>query len=452
MGAIGEVRSRLCTARAIRFGLLHRLLGSDFKSARISLRVLLVEDDYLIAREIEDELKARYAGIEIVDVGTEASFDESFPRFESEPLDLVILDIMLAEPVPQDSIERHRGLRGGLRCLQRLRANPNLSNIPVILHTALDWIDLEPELRDKPAHVLYAKKAATLEQLFVQIRALLLALDKLPRGGLATVLNGVQEAVVTQPSTTTWDVFISYASEDRAAVALPLAKALQNSGLAVWYDEFELHVGDSLTRTIDAGLAKSHFGVVVLSQQFFAKEWPRKELDALLSRESDGTKVVLPVWHSVDAKAVAAHSAILASRYAARTDDGLDSVVRRLLDSIGRAPVGLLTGLWAGRTGRMRLEQNGNQVNGDYDWKVAEWVGHLEGTVRAGVFRYQWRWDRTEEHGQGYFVIDSTRDALNGEWFYGDEAVDIDAAIKAARWQGKHAWSFIRVPRNVEHL
>ena len=73
----------------------------------------------------------------------------------------------------------------------------------------------------------------------------------------------------------------------------------------------------------------------------------------------------------------------------------------------------------------MRLEQHGDQVNGDYDWKVAEWVGHLEGTVRAGVFRYQWRWDRTEEHGQGYFVIDSTRDALNGEWFYGEASTSM---------------------------
>jgi len=316
----------------------------------------------------------------------------------------------------------------------------------------LDWIDLEPELRDKPAHVLYAKKAATLDQLFVQIRALLLALNRLPKVDGGIVDRRVQKKLAVESEATMWDVFISYASEDRAAVALPLAKALQDRGLAVWYDEFELHVGDSLTRTIDTGLAKSRYGVVVLSKQFFAKEWPRKELDALLTREGDGTKVVLPVWHSVDAEAVAAQSAILASRYAARTNDGLDSVVRRLLESMERPSRGFLTGLWSGRTGRMRLDQNGDQVSGDYDWKAVEWVGHIEGAVRDGIFRYQWRWDRSEERGQGYFVIDPTDGALNGEWFYGDGTVDIDAAIKAARWQGTHAWSFIRVPRNVKHL
>ncbi len=202
------------------------------------MRVLLVEDDYLVAREIEDGLKARYPGVEIVDVGTGARFDESFGRFESEPPDLVILDVMLVEPVSEDQIERHRGLRGGLRCLQRLRTNQNLASVPVILHTALDWIDLEPKLQDKPAHVLYAKKARTLDQLFVQIRALLLALGKVPKGGEAMNVNQASGAVVTNPRNTMWDVFISYASEDRAGVALPLARALQDNGLSVWYDEF----------------------------------------------------------------------------------------------------------------------------------------------------------------------------------------------------------------------
>ena len=32
----------------------------------------------------------------------------------------------------------------------------------------------------------------------------------------------------------------------------------------------------------------------------FAKEWPRKELDGLTARESEGQKVILPVWHGID--------------------------------------------------------------------------------------------------------------------------------------------------------
>lgn len=62
----------------------------------------------------------------------------------------------------------------------------------------------------------------------------------------------------------TYDVFISHASEDKDEVVRPLAQALINQGLKVWYDEFELKIGDSLRRKIDKGLANSNFGIVVL--------------------------------------------------------------------------------------------------------------------------------------------------------------------------------------------
>ena len=68
-----------------------------------------------------------------------------------------------------------------------------------------------------------------------------------------------------------YDVFISHATEDKDSVVRPLAHALRDGGLSVWYDEFELRIGDSLRRKIDTGLAKSRFGVVVLSRSFFGK-------------------------------------------------------------------------------------------------------------------------------------------------------------------------------------
>ena len=67
------------------------------------------------------------------------------------------------------------------------------------------------------------------------------------------------------------DVFISHAGEDKVEVARPLTDALTASGLRVWLDENELHLGDSLRAKIDHGLAHSRFGVVVLSPSFFCK-------------------------------------------------------------------------------------------------------------------------------------------------------------------------------------
>ena len=52
---------------------------------------------------------------------------------------------------------------------------------------------------------------------------------------------------------TMWDIFICHASEDKEAIARPLANALKQAGLDVWYDEFTLTLGDSLRRKIDHG-------------------------------------------------------------------------------------------------------------------------------------------------------------------------------------------------------
>lgn len=69
----------------------------------------------------------------------------------------------------------------------------------------------------------------------------------------------------------------------------------------VWYDEFELEIGDSLPQKIDDGLAASRFGVVILSERFFEKKWSRAELDGLMAPRVIGSgRVILPIWHGID--------------------------------------------------------------------------------------------------------------------------------------------------------
>src|ERR1051325_3140270 len=75
-----------------------------------------------------------------------------------------------------------------------------------------------------------------------------------------------------------YDAFICHASEDKDDLVRPLAEGLMKLGHKIWYDEFQLRVGDSLRRSIDKGLARSRFGIVVLSPSFFAKNWPQYEL------------------------------------------------------------------------------------------------------------------------------------------------------------------------------
>jgi hypothetical protein len=68
-------------------------------------------------------------------------------------------------------------------------------------------------------------------------------------------------------------IFISHATEDKDKVARPLAKALQKLGYDIWYDEYSLKLGDSLTAEIDRGLIECDYGVVIFSKSFFSKKW-----------------------------------------------------------------------------------------------------------------------------------------------------------------------------------
>jgi choline kinase len=125
-----------------------------------------------------------------------------------------------------------------------------------------------------------------------------------------------------------WDVFICHASEDKKNFVEPLANALKEAGIKVWYDRFELKLGDSLRGKIDDGLANSRYGIVVLSSSFFKKEWPKTELDALVSRQNEkGEKTILPIWHRIGREEVAKFSPILASKLAAQSSDSLESIV-----------------------------------------------------------------------------------------------------------------------------
>jgi hypothetical protein len=128
-------------------------------------------------------------------------------------------------------------------------------------------------------------------------------------------------------------LFISHASEDKDAIGRPLAHALSED-FNVWFDEYVLNVGDSLREKIDDGLRKSDFGIVILSKSFFAKKWPRAELDGLLALESANRKLILPVWHGVTESEVKSFSPLLAGVLGVSTNIGVPGVVEALRRSI----------------------------------------------------------------------------------------------------------------------
>ena len=132
-----------------------------------------------------------------------------------------------------------------------------------------------------------------------------------------------------------YDVFISHASEDKDSVARPLAEALRSNGISVWYDEFELRIGDSLRRKIDKGIANSNFGVIVISRDFIHKGWTNYELDGLITRAVNGEQVMLPIWHNVTKREVIDYSPSLADKLARNaTDFTIEEIADEIADLI----------------------------------------------------------------------------------------------------------------------
>lgn len=126
------------------------------------------------------------------------------------------------------------------------------------------------------------------------------------------------------------DLFISHASEDKDELVRPLAERLKNAGVDVWYDEYTIRPGDSLSASIDKGLIECQFGLIVLSPAFFQKKWTDYELKSLLTKEVYQGKTIIPIWHNVGQKEVAARSLYLADKKALSSSEG----IKRLSEQI----------------------------------------------------------------------------------------------------------------------
>jgi len=128
-----------------------------------------------------------------------------------------------------------------------------------------------------------------------------------------------------------YDLFISYASEERRSVVLPIVNRLSDSGLKVWYDDERLVIGSSLLQLISQGLKQSRYGVVVLSRNFFLKDWPKYELDQLTVNKFDK---ILPVLHEITYKDLARHAPMVAHKRGVLTSEGLQRVCQEIIQVV----------------------------------------------------------------------------------------------------------------------
>ncbi len=131
------------------------------------------------------------------------------------------------------------------------------------------------------------------------------------------------------------DLFISHASENKDDFVRPLANLLEQYGVDVWYDEFELKIGSSISRSIDKGISNSRYGLIVLSKEFFNKNWTEYELRSFNSFEIENNDVLLPIWHSVTVNEVREFSPYMADKFALNSsNDSIEELTLKIIEVV----------------------------------------------------------------------------------------------------------------------
>ncbi|MBE5838372.1 toll/interleukin-1 receptor domain-containing protein [Butyrivibrio sp.] len=97
-----------------------------------------------------------------------------------------------------------------------------------------------------------------------------------------------------------YDVFLSHANADKAEIVDELNNSLEMLGVKVFYDKKSLEWGDNWKKRILDGTKKAEFAIIVISENFFDREWTEKELGEFLNRQNrNGQKLILPIVHGI---------------------------------------------------------------------------------------------------------------------------------------------------------
>ena len=105
-----------------------------------------------------------------------------------------------------------------------------------------------------------------------------------------------------------YDVFLSHANADKLAYIDDLYVALSRLKLNVFYDKEELSWGDNWKEKILEGTEKSEFAIIVISNNFFGRDWTERELNEFLQRQNEsGQKIILPLLYNITFEDVKEH-------------------------------------------------------------------------------------------------------------------------------------------------
>jgi queuine/archaeosine tRNA-ribosyltransferase len=87
-------------------------------------------------------------------------------------------------------------------------------------------------------------------------------------------------------------IFLSYSNKDKD-LARRIAGDLKRHSVKVWFDEWEIYVGHSISQMIERGLEKADFVAVLLTKHSVNSGWVEKEWQAKIGEEATKKKVII---------------------------------------------------------------------------------------------------------------------------------------------------------------
>ena len=161
----------------------------------------------------------------------------------------------------------------------------------------------------------------------------LLSLNEALQEHPETIFTPNHETGGTAVSSPTSDLFISYSSKDAEFVG-QLAGDLLSRGAKVWWDKWQMKVGDSLHKKIQEGITNSAWLCVVLSPHSVSSPWVEKELNAALMRELEQKEVfVLPILYKDCEIPLMLKDKVYAD-FRASYQQGLEAILERVVPKI----------------------------------------------------------------------------------------------------------------------
>jgi hypothetical protein len=130
-----------------------------------------------------------------------------------------------------------------------------------------------------------------------------------------------------------YHVFISYATEDEA-LAKELDLSLRWLGLSVWFAPIALEIGEKLLDSINAGLAASQYGLLLLSPNYVSKKWTSYELDVLHRQHIEEHKKLFPIWHDIDKDQLDRWNRGLSGIFALRSTEGPTVIAQKVANVV----------------------------------------------------------------------------------------------------------------------